>query len=104
MTELNLKGLKESLRLLFILFDEYLKHDNVSETFPVYEVLAITLHNMAFDKSDCAGYNHDAEVQKMYSGRKLFHSFAKFYSSHHTIQWINDEIDMAVSYADMSDV
>lgn len=100
MTPLRLKELKESLRLLYILFDEYITHDNVGKTFSVYMVLAITLHNMAHDTSDCAGYDHDTEVKKMYSGQKLFASFARFYPYHHTIQWINSEVDTNISYAE----
>jgi hypothetical protein len=62
------------------------------------DMICVLLQNLAFNRSDCFGYDPDKELERMHNIKKALSAF-KEYHDYHTISFIVDEIGMAFDVA-----
>lgn len=86
------------------LWNGELEHGN-NATFPATVVVSVMLHNMAHDSSDCRGYDHQREVNKIMESLEALRALNNYekgcYMTHYPYTELNNlwtELDMTEDY------
>jgi hypothetical protein len=100
MTPEKLQLAKDELKKFYLLlcpFVEYFKSG-----LPHYQMIEVLIQHAQFNALGCQGYDHKAEVKKLYEIQKLLYLLKTHYGSYFE-SWVSEEVDTVIMFAIHSD-
>jgi len=92
MTEITLRHIKEDIQRFLPVITGIANYFN---TQPVYKLLEVLIQNVAFDGSNCQGYSHEKEVEKVKEIEKLILNI-KNYSMSYVEEYVYNELFFSI--------
>jgi len=97
----EVESVKVMLTPFLKVFEQYVEYMD-AKTYPHLQVLAVLLQNLVFDASNCVGYNHFTERDKMNKIVNLMRTISEYHNDY-TCDYLLNEVNTAIMFASHSE-
>jgi len=105
----TLAAIKREIRKVAKIYDILIEHWNGDlvngrkATYPITVTAGVIINNMAFDSSDCHGYNHDEAVRKLKADLEVLRKLNEYNEHCYMTHFPFTDIDSIISGLEMTE-